>query len=95
MRVCLKRECLPTECTICINGRCPALNNKRYETDWTIPRNRYEAWKQYKELVDREVTRLEQLHNQAMKDNAPNKEEVRFFLNEMYHTQYELDKNMI
>jgi len=62
--------------------------------DYVTPKTRYDAWKTYKDLVDAEVKRLEKLYNKA-NNRGESKEEIRRLLNEMYHTQYELEHNMI
>jgi hypothetical protein len=56
------------------------------------PNARFDAWNHYKNLVDKEVSRLERL----LKNYQPHTyefEEVRHDLNEMYKTAYSLEHN--
>jgi len=61
---------------------------------YKTPKERFEAWQKYKDLVDKEVERLEKIADEEFKKGLAEFENTRKVLNEMYHTQYELDKNM-
>jgi hypothetical protein len=54
------------------------------------PKTRFNAWNKYARLIDREVTRLENLIKKY-KIGSYAFEKVRTELNDMYQTQYQLE----
>ena len=57
------------------------------------PQDRYLAWRTYKEMVDKEVERLESAFK--IETDPKEKEECRNVLNEMYKTQFHLEHDLI